>query len=573
MKNILIMSSKNGSNFEAIIKYFKKRNDINFKLLTDNKDAYVIKRAKKLGIDYICVLKDEIKDFFLKNKFDLVVMAGFFKILDKETIETNTFINIHPSLLPKYKGLNAIEYAYINNDLKTGITIHYANEFVDEGEIIFQKELEINPNWSLRKLEKEIHKLEHYYYPRIIEKLLGLNVLVVGGGAREHVIAQKISKSKLLNTLYLADCNDGFSSLGNKIEYTDYINLALQAQKRNISLVVIGSEEYLANGLVDVLNKYKIKTIGPDKNFARLESSKLFAKKLMEKYNIKTAPYKKITSKNKIDKYLSYFKSPIIKADGLAKGKGVYLSDDINSIKKELLYYLNGKFDKSSKTTLIEERLFGDEISLFSFWDGENLLHFPLCRDFKQNEKNENTGGLASICPIEIDFETNKKLDIYKNKLFELLKKEKIKTPFVVYSGLIITKDDVYVLEYNVRLGDPESQSLLNYIQNDWLEIFYMCSIRALSSIKLIENNKQITTIVMTSRGYPNEIKKGVEIKNINSLNNKTEIYFSNIIKSDGKILSDGGRVLSVTSDNRSDIYRALNDIEFSEKEFKILDV
>ncbi len=572
MKNILIMSSKNGSNFEAIVKYFKNRNDINFKLLTDNKDAYVIKRAKKLGVEYFCLNKDEIRDFFLKNKFDLVIMAGFFKILDKGTIETNTFINIHPSLLPKYKGLNAIEHAYVNNDLKTGITIHYANEFVDEGEIIFQKELEVNPNWNLWKFEREVHKLEHYYYPRIIEKLLGLNVLVVGGGAREHVIAQKIKESKLLDTLYLADCNDGFSSLGNKIEYTNYQNLALQAKKRNISLVIVGSEEYLAGGLVDILNKYNIKAIGPNKKIAKLESSKLFAKKMMAKYKIKTAPYKKITSINKIDKYLSYFKNPIIKADGLAKGKGVYLSDDINSIKKELLFYLNGKFGKSSKTTLIEEKLFGEELSLFSFWDGENLLHFPLCRDFKQNDKNENTGGLASICPIEIDFDTNKKLDIYKNKLYKLLQKEKIKTPFVLYSGLIVTGDDIYVLEYNVRLGDPEAQSLLNYIKNDWLEIFFMCSIKGLDSIKLIENKKPITTIVMTSKGYPNETKKGIEIKNINSLNNKTEIYFSNIIISDNRILSNGGRVLSIVSDDRSAIYRALNAIDFSEKEYKILD-
>ena len=573
MKNILIMSSKNGSNFEAIIKYFKNRNDINFKLLTDNKDAYVIKRAKKLGIEYICLNKEEIKDFFLKNKFDFVVMAGFFKILDKETIKTNTFINIHPSLLPKYKGLKAIEYAYINNDLKTGVTIHYANEFVDEGEIIFQKELEINPNWNLKKLEKEIHKLEHYYYPRIIEKLLGLNVLVIGGGAREHVIAKKIKDSKLLNTLYLADCNDGFSSLGNKIEYTDYENLALQAQKRNINLVIIGSEEYLANGLVDVLNKFNIKTIGPDKKFAKLESSKLFAKKIMAKYDIKTAPYKKITSKNKIDKYLSYFKNPVIKANGLAKGKGVYLGDDIDLIKKELNYYLNGKFRESSKITLIEEKLFGDEVSLFSFWDGENLLHFPLCKDFKQNEKGENTGGLASICPVEIDFEVNKKLNLYKEKLFNLLKKEKIKTPFVIYSGLIITKDDIYVLEYNVRLGDPEAQSLLNYIQNDWLEIFFMCSIKGLNQIQLKENKKPVTTVVLTSKGYPNEVKKGVEIKNIHSLNNKTEIYFSNIIIADGKVLSNGGRVLSVTSQDRSLIYKTLNDIDFTEKEYKMLNV
>lgn len=559
MKQVLILSSANGSNFEAIIKYFKKRDDINFSLLCDNKNARVIKRAKKLKIKtFVIEKKEEIKSFLINNKFDLVVMAGFFKILDNDTIKSNCFINIHPSLLPKFKGLGAIKKAYNDKEEKTGITIHYADEFLDSGEIIYQKELLINKNWTFSHLEKEIHKLEHFYYPRVIEKLLKVNVLVIGGGAREHTIAEKISQSKFLNKLYLADSNDGFKDLGEVIKYKNYSDLAIKAKEKNINLAIIGPEKYLVEGLVDILNKQGIKTIGADKKTAQLEGSKLYAKKLMKKYKINTANYKKINNKKDIDKFLKLFKSPVIKADGLAAGKGVYLGDDI---KNELIKFLDGKFSASSKTSLIEEKLNGNEASMFSFWDGENLLNFPLCRDYKKSPDGFNTGGLGAICPTEEEGD----LDEYKNKLKTMLQKEKIKTPFIIYSGLIFQDNTPYVLEYNVRLGDPETQVLLNYIKNDWLDIFYSCANKMLNFINL-EFLKPQTCVVVASKGYPRGFKTGVEIKNINK---EIKTYYSGVTKKEDKIFNSAGRVLSFVSDDKKVIYKAIQELDFSEKMYR----
>ena len=570
MKNVLILASGEGSNFEAIIKYFKKlkRDDINFKLICNRENANVFKRAQKLNIEANYLKFSDFDDFFRTRKFDLVVMAGFDRILDESIIKSNVFINIHPSILPKYKGLNAIKKAFVNHDELSGITIHYATKDVDEGEIIYQKSLKINPKWSLKKLENEIHKLEHYYYPRIIEKLLTLNVLVIGSGAREHCIAEKISNSKFLNKLYLADCNDGFCHLGEKIKYVDYFDLALKAKEKNINLAIVGSEKYLSEGICDIFKKQNIKIIGADKKTAKLESSKLYAKKLMKKYGIKTAPYKKIKFKKDIDKFLSYFKNPVIKADGLALGKGVYINSDKNKVKNELFNYLSGKFQEASKTCLIEEKLFGYEVSLFSFWDGQSLIHLPLCQDFKQNDDGLNTGGLASICPVYIGSENNIKLEKYKNKINKMLKTEKINCPFILYSGLIITKDDIYVLEYNVRLGDPETQVLLNYIENDWLEIFFAQANKMLDFVQLKEVNKETTCVVMASRGYPLKTRKNIEINNI-IYDKNAKIYFSNVKKENEKLYSMGGRVLSVVSFDKNLIYKILDNIDFEEKIFK----
>ncbi len=574
-KTILIMASGIGSNFEAIIKYFKqrKRNDIKFQLLTNNENAPVVKKAKKLKIPYLYLPNEKIKSYLLDNNFeyDLIVLAGFMKILDEEVTSTSKIINIHPSLLPKYKGKEAIQRAYFNKDAHSGITIHYVNEKVDEGEIIYQKKIEIEANWSLDKFEKEIHKLEHYYYPRIIDYILGLNVLVVGGGAREHVIAQKISQSKHLNNLFLYDCNDGFSDIGIQLRAKNYTALAKAAREKNVSLAIIGSENYLAAGIVDIFKKYNISVIGADKNTSKLESSKLYAKKIMHKYFINTSKYEKITKKESIDKVLDNFKNPVIKADGLTGGKGCYLDDDIDEIKYQLKMYLQGVYGKASKTSLVEERLYGIEASLFSFFDGENILHFPLCKDYKQNQQGLNTGGLASICPFKINEENEKLLDEYKDKIFEMLKNEKIKNPFILYSGLIFTEKGLYVLEFNVRLGDPEAQSLMNYVQNDWLEIFYKCANRMLKTIELVLNDERQYCIVVASKGYPGPIKTDVELKNLELLNEydkDANLYFSNVEIKYDRIFSASGRVVSVVGANKGIIYEFIKKIDFEEKMF-----
>lgn len=575
LKTVLIMASGKGTNFEAIIKYFKqrKRSDVKFKLLTDNENAHVIKKAKKLKIPYIYIPEEQIKTYIKDNgyDFDLIVLAGFMKILDEKTVKDNKIINIHPSLLPKYKGKEAIQKAYFNKDHESGITIHYVNEKIDDGEIICQKKIEIDPNWSINKFEKEIHKLEHYYYPRIIDYILGLNVLVIGGGAREHAIAEKISLSKHLNNLFLYECNDGFSDIGITIKAKNHTALAKAARKNNISLAIVGSETYLAKGIVDIFRKYNIAIIGADKNTAKLESSKLYAKKVMKKYFINTSKYEKITKKEDIDNVLEKFKNPVIKADGLTGGKGCFLDDDIDEIKYQLKMYLQGTYGKASKTSLVEERLYGNEASLFSFFDGENILHFPLCKDFKQNLDGLNTGGLASICPYKINEENEKLLNEYKEQIAQMLKNEKIKNPFILYSGLMFTQDGLYVLEYNVRLGDPEAQSLLNYVTNDWLEIFYKCANKMLESVELELNDEKQFCIVVASKGYPGKIEVDVELKNLELLNEydkDAKMYFSNVNVFHDTYYSSGGRVLSVVSANKGIIYEFIKKIDFEEKMF-----
>jgi len=569
MKNVLILSSGDCLIFDAIIKYFKNRNDILFTLLCNEKNAKIIKKAQKLNIETYIIENKDLQNFFHFKNYDIVVLANFNQILNKEILKTNTFINIHPSLLPKHKTKNAIKRSFINKDPKAGITIYYLSEKIYEGEIIYQKEINTNPKWNIKKFEKELYKQIVYYYPKIIEKLLKINVLILGSNAKEHAIADNFLKSKLLNKLYLADCNDGFSYLGENINYLDYDDLAKIILEKNINLVVVNNEEYLSNGLIDIIKKYNINTIGADKKTAKIESSKYFAKKLMQKYEIKTASCKKITNKKDINEFIKYFKNPIIKADGITFGKGIFESEDIEKTKRELYKFLDGKYLKASKTTLIEQKLSGYRATLYTFWDGENTLHFPLCQNYKKSLLGFHCAGVGAICPLMLDENNEKKLDKYKEKINALLKEEKITTPFILCSELIVCNDDIYTLDFHTIFQDPDTQVLLNYIKNDWLEIFYDASSKMINNINLIEANKEITAIMMTSKGYPLNSRKNIEIKNIENVNNFIKVYFSNIINKDGRIISDGGRVLSVVSEDRNAILRYLKQIEYKEKEYR----
>ena len=472
MKNILILSSEDDTIFESIVKYFQSNKEVSIKLLCNSFESSLFKKAKKLNIKSLYIENSGLEDFFEENKFDLVVVLNFNKILSEKILKTNVFVNVHPSLLPKYKGLRAIDRAFVNNDSKTGISFHYVSRFLNEGKIIYQRELEINPKWNIKKLGNEIKELIKFYYPRVIEKLLGVNVLVVAYGAKKHLLAEKISQSKMLNELYLVDWDDVSYDIGQKISYRNYADLAKKIKEKNIQLVIVDDENCLDLGVVDFLSKRNIRVFGADKLFSRFESSKYYAKKIMQKYSIKTASCKKITNIADIDNNIKLFKTPIIKADGLAQGCGVYENEDIEKVKHELFKYLSGKHGDASKAVLIEQKLNGFKITLHSFWDGFNLLHLPLCQSFKKNVNGLFTPGLASICPIEIGYENEKRLEIYKKRLLEMLQGEKISTSCVVCSELMVCEDDIYVIEYNVRFSDPDIQVIFNYIQNDCLEIF-----------------------------------------------------------------------------------------------------
>lgn len=374
------------------------------------------------------------------------------------------------------------------------------------------------------------------------------NFLVLGSGAREHAIADKLLQSDFINKLFLADCNDGFAHLGEKINYTDFENLAQEAIKKNVNILVVGSENPLCEGITDVFLKNNIKVIGVNKHWSQLEASKLFAKQFMQKHAIKTADYKII--KNIDDTKL--FDSPyVIKADGLCKGKGVSVTKDKQTALEIIKENLNGKFGEASKTVLTEEFIEGEELSLMSLWDGKSLLSFLPARDFKrlnQNPDSPNTGGMGAFCPVSMNEPQQKKLEIYKNKLENALNDENADFRGFIYSGLIWNEkeQDFYVLEYNVRLGDPETQAILNVLESDFGEILIKASEQNLAEIDLKWSKNTATCLTIAAKGYPQKPEDGKKITNLPQNSETTKIYYAGVKKKKDGLYSNGGRVLSI---------------------------
>ncbi len=672
-KNVLIMASGNGSNFEAIVRHFDKKgftaiypdktsscrphgdkilgkpgmarnlpennpqknthgcrySGVKFTLIVDKKDAFALKRAEKLGIPAFFVEFNKLHEFLSGIEHqDLYVLAGFMRILPEKILKFGTFINIHPSLLPKFKGKNAIRRAFEAKVKKTGVTVHFVNSKVDSGKIIEQRAIQTN-GLSFEDLEAEIHNLEHNMYPKIIENLLfKKNVLLFGGGAREHAMAQRLAVSPYLRCLFLANANDGFKDLGQNIEFTDYFDLLNKAHERNIDLLVVGPENPLCDGIVDIFSAKGIKCIGANKDWARLEGSKIFAKEFMLKHDIKTADYKAAHSEDGINTALTYFKNrknlagddfhpsnalqaPVIKADGLALGKGVYLSNDFDDAKIAAKEFIYGKFSDASRRILIEERLSGKEISVMSLWDGQTLVSFPPASDYKRlldGNKGENTGGMGSYAPNKLSKREKVLLAHYLKQLENALRAECADFCGVIYSGLMLANDDIYVLEYNIRFGDPEIQSLLELLDNDLLDIFIKMTEKRLNELQLKFRRKTAYCVVLASEGYPFNPKKGALISGLdNACKNSCKLYFAGVKDAafpiDGvsnaaesrnsftsallaipsnsteqkytfqkKLLTNGGRVLSIVKSGKNalkDIYKTAQEIKFDGKVYR----
>ena len=408
-----------------------------------------------------------------------------------------------------------------------------------------------------------------------------MNVLVYGSGAREHIIAKKISQSKFLSRLFLANPNEGFKDLGEVVKFCDFYDLAKKCNEYKIDLAIIGPEEPLSNGIVDILNSYGISTIGANKHFSTLESSKIFAKKFMKKYNIPTSHFEIINSKEDIDtKFVEFIKKYnqtkiVLKADGLCKGKGVFICDDVEVAKEKLKTLLNGEFGEASKKVLVEQYQKGDEISLISLFDGKTLLPFLYSQDYKrlyENNLGPNTGGMGAYCPVIVEDKYKNQIDEYLKKLQEALISEKADFIGFIYSGLILTYNGIKVLEYNMRLGDPETQALLTSLKTDFLKILIYAKNKNLDKIKLKWNDKKSYCLVVSSKGYPQQPIIGDEILNLKELKQKyknVDVYFANVKKKEDKLLSNGGRVLSLCSFNKNDIYKFVNELIFKNKYYR----
>ena len=380
---------------------------------------------------------------------------------------------------------------------------------------------------------------------------------VIGSGGREHAICELLKRSKKVNKIYCFPGNAGTSKIANNVNidtnnfeiFKDYI------LKNKIELVVVGPEKPLVDGLVDYLQKFEIKVFGPNKLASQLEGSKIFTKKICEKYNIPSAKFGVFHNIDDANNFLKKSSHPIvIKADNLASGKGVYICDNVEESSKAVEEVFEGKFGKTNKV-LIEEFLKGEEMSFFIISDGISIQNFGTAQDHKrvlEGDKGKNTGGMGAYSPSRLIGEELEKKILNKiiNPTLRALKDLGTEYRGFLYAGLMIIDNEPYLIEYNVRMGDPECQTILPKLNTDLFEIFLACCNQNLKEIKINWNNKKSLCVVLCSKGYPEKYEKNVEIKNLNKieLNSQDFLFHAGTIEKEGKFFSVGGRVLNFIS-------------------------
>lgn len=408
-----------------------------------------------------------------------------------------------------------------------------------------------------------------------------MKILIIGNGGREHAIAWKVSQNPKVEKIYAALGNAGI----NLLEKGECVNLKTAdeilefAVNNEIDLTVVGSEELLVEGIVDKFNEKNLKIFGPDKHAAQLEGSKVFSKNFMKKYGVKTAEYMTFSDSKKALEYLTKSEYPVVvKASGLAAGKGVIIAQNkaeaeaaVNDIMVEK------KFSSAGNEVVIEEFLDGYEASVLSFTDSETILTMISAKDHKkigENETGLNTGGMGAICPnpymtdeVEKEFREN----ILKPTL-EGIKAEKMNFSGIIFFGVMITKKGVYLLEYNMRLGDPETQAVLPLLESDLLDIIKSCLNKELYKQTLKWKNGFSCCVVASSGGYPEAYEKGYEIK----FGIKSDLVFTaGVMEKDGKFFTSGGRVLSAVGtgntleEARENAYSLLEKIDFRDKYYR----
>ncbi len=381
-----------------------------------------------------------------------------------------------------------------------------------------------------------------------------MKIAILGSGGREHALAFSISRSNKVNKIYCIPGNAGTSEISENIsiDINNFKNIYEFLKKNHVDLVIVGPEVPLVNGIVDYLEKLNIKVFGPNKISSQLEGSKIFTKNLCKKYNIPTAEFGVFKNIEDSYKYIDNAKHPlVIKADNLAAGKGVYICKEKTESYLAVKEIFNGKFGKA-KNILFEEFLEGEEMSYFIISDGKTFKRFQTAQDHKrvyEGDKGKNTGGMGSYSPSRL---INKKLDkkIIKKIIKPTLKGLKqIGSDFsgFLYVGLMIVKNEPYLIEYNVRMGDPECQTILPRLKTKLSDILMACCNKNLSSIKIKWHKEKSLCIVLCSKGYPDKYKNNVLIKNFNkiSLNKKDFIYHAGTKNKSKKIFSNGGRVLN----------------------------
>jgi len=414
-----------------------------------------------------------------------------------------------------------------------------------------------------------------------------MKVLIIGSGAREHALAWKIAQSPLLTKLYAAPGNTGMAKLADcrPIEPEDIEGLCALAKQEEIDLTVVGPESSLVAGIVDRFQKEGLKIFGPSKAAAQLEGSKSFAKDMMTRYGVPTAPYEVFTNVNEAKHYVIETEMPVvIKADGLAAGKGVVICENSQQAVNALTQMMtDGIFGEAGKKVLVEKLLEGEEISILALCDGEQIIPLASAQDHKRaydHDRGPNTGGMGaySPCPQIPQDKIEEAVNRTIRPIVQGMAKEGIPYRGILYAGLMLTKDGPFVLEYNCRFGDPEAQVVLPRLKSDLLAVLAEIASGGLQTRELVWDERACLCVVLTSGGYPGHYHKGFQIEGLDTVSLKEGVavfHAGTALNSEGKLVTNGGRVLSVSVLGENlrmafdRAYKEITHIHFQDKHYR----
>ena len=381
-----------------------------------------------------------------------------------------------------------------------------------------------------------------------------MKVGIIGSGGREHAICHALSASNKINEIYCFPGNAGTSQIANNINLNlkDFNELKNFILSKKINLIIVGPEKPLVEGIVDFLEQYNIKVFGPNKIASQLEGSKIFTKNICEKYNIPTAKFGIFKNINDANKFLEKKNYPlVVKADGLASGKGVYICANEYDAQVAINEIFEGKFGKA-ENLLIEEFLEGEEMSYFIITDGKTIKNFGTAQDHKrvlEGDLGKNTGGMGAYSPSRMISNQLEEKILKKiiQPTIQSLQEIGVNYKGFLYAGLMIIKNEPYLIEYNVRMGDPECQTILPKLDSDLIDIILACCDEKLNEIEIKWHNKKSICIVLCSNGYPNDFKKNVLIEGLSKikLNDNEYCYHAGTIKNKDEVYATGGRVLN----------------------------